>query len=185
MADSTVFTIDAKQNVRVAATGNVALAGLQVIDGVMLKRGDRVLIKDQANPVENGIYRVKEGVWNRAADADTSFKVTTGMTILVMEGSNALKQFVLTTPDPITINRTPLTFQMLTGAPGAGDDIAYTHVQAVASDTWVIPHNLNKFPSVTIVDSTNTEVVADISHTSTLQCEVSFSSPQTGTAYLN
>lgn len=185
MADSTVFTIDAKQNVRIAPSGNIALQGLQTLDGVSLKRGDRVLVKDQLDPITNGIYRVKEGVWNRAADADTSFKVTTGMTILVMEGSNALKQFVLTTPDPIIINRTPLTFQMLTGAPGVGDDIAYTHVQSVASQTWVINHGLNKFPSVTLVDSTNTEVVADISHISTLQCEVSFSSPQTGTAYLN
>lgn len=185
MADSTVFTIDAKQNVRVATSSDIVLQGLQVIDGVELKRGDRVLVKNQANPITNGIYRVKEGVWNRAADADTSFKVTTGMTVLVMEGSQALKQFVLSTPDPIIINRTPLTFQMLTGAPGVGDDIAYTHIQSVASTTWVIPHNLNKFPSVTIVDSTNTEVVADITHSSTLQCEVSFSSPQTGTAYLN
>lgn len=185
MVDPGLYSTDAKQNVRAATTGEIVLAGLQTVDGVVLKTLDRVLVKNQSNPSLNGIYRAKVGPWNRAPDADTRFKVSAGMTVLVTEGSQALKQFVLVTPDPVILGIDPLNFQMLTGAPGVGDDVAYIHTQSIPSDTWVIHHGLNKFPSVTIVDSTNTEVIADIHHISTLQCEVSFSSPQTGTAYLN
>ena len=37
-------------------------------------------------------------------------------------------------------------------------NITYTHNQSSTSDTWVINHNLNRFPSVTVIDSGGTIV---------------------------
>ena len=60
-------------------TGNVTLAGLQVIDGVQLQVGDRVLVSSQNNEDENGIYVAKAGNWTRALDLIAAADVASGM----------------------------------------------------------------------------------------------------------
>lgn len=49
--------LSAKDNVRAASTGNVTLTspGAQ-LDGVNLNTGDRILLKDQTNKPDNGLY---------------------------------------------------------------------------------------------------------------------------------
>lgn len=65
-----------KTPVRVATTENIALFGIQIIDGVKVKDNDRVLVKDQNNLIENGIYIVKEeNNWTRAEDANTELEL--------------------------------------------------------------------------------------------------------------
>ena len=72
--DLTVQGLEPKQSVRAASTASIAaLSGPMTIDGVALVAGDRVLVKDQAQAKENGIYVVPAaGAWKRAQDADTS-----------------------------------------------------------------------------------------------------------------
>lgn len=60
--------LNIKTPVYVATTINITLAGLQTIDGVILSIGDRVLVKDQLNQVENGIYNVQLLNWTRSSD---------------------------------------------------------------------------------------------------------------------
>ncbi len=57
--------------------------------------------------------------------------------------------------------------------------------QDVASKKWEIVHNLNKFPSVTIVDSAMTAVVGDVQYIDKSKLIVSFSLSFSGKAYLN
>ena len=69
-------------------------------------------------------------------------------------------------------------------------DITYTHNQSSTSDTWVITHNLNRFPSVTVVDSANTIVQGTVVYNSNKQLTVTFFSNGNslafqGKAYLN
>ena len=64
-------------------------------------------------------------------------------------------------------------------------DASYEHIQASASDTWTIVHNLNKYPSVTIVDSANDEVEGNVNHMSKTQLVITYSSPFSGKAFLN
>lgn len=106
--------LDAKASVKVATTANLAaLSGLQNVDGVALAAGDRVLVKNQNTASQNGIYIVAAGAWVRAADADTSAKVTPGMTVPVEQGAvNDDTIWELTTNAPITLGNTALTFEL-------------------------------------------------------------------------
>ncbi|WKV84967.1 phage tail protein [Pseudomonas sp. B24_DOA] len=111
--------LDGKQSVRVAATGNVVLNGAQQIDGVAVIAGDRVLLPSQTLAKDNGLWIVTNGDWQRATDANSSAKVTPGLTVMVEEGSaNGDSLWHLTTNAPITLGTTALTFKMLAGRTG-------------------------------------------------------------------
>ena len=60
-----------KQPVAVATLTNITLSGLQTIDGYLTLAGDRVLVKNQTNAANNGIYIAASGAWSRSSDADT------------------------------------------------------------------------------------------------------------------
>lgn len=63
---------------------------------------------------------------------------------------------------------------------------SYVHTQSVASDSWVVEHNLNKKPSVTVVDSADNVINPnEIVYNSTNVITVSFLSSFGGKAYLN
>ena len=126
--------LDVKASCRVATTaagGNIVLATgtALTIDGVVTVAGDRVLVKDQTTPSQNGIYVVAAGAWSRAADADTNAEVTAGMFTFVSEGTvNENSGFVLTTNDTIALGSTNLTFAQFSGAGQviAGDGLTKT-----------------------------------------------------------
>jgi len=64
---------------RVATTADITLSGTQTIDGIAVVAGDRVLVKEQTLPQENGIYVVNASTWTRALDADTSAEISVGI----------------------------------------------------------------------------------------------------------
>ena len=121
--------LDVKQSARVATTGNITLSNTQTIDGVALVVGDRVLVKDQTDPIENGLYVVASGAWTRSADADEPNEVNAGMFVFVEEGTtNADSGFVLTTDNPLTVGTDALEFVQFSGAGQivAGDGLSKT-----------------------------------------------------------
>lgn len=61
----------------------------------------------------------------------------------------------------------------------------FVYEQAVSSDTWTINHYLNKFPSVTIVDSAGTSFTAKVEYIDKDKCVVYMNGATTGKAYLN
>jgi hypothetical protein len=61
----------------------------------------------------------------------------------------------------------------------------YTHTQTSSSATWTITHNLNCFPSVTVVDSAGSVVVGDVVYISANVVSVTFVAAFGGKAYLN
>lgn len=56
------------------------------LDGVQLEPGVRVLVKDQLDSTENGIYIVSNSTWVRAIDGDA---LTTGLEVFVQNGTQA------------------------------------------------------------------------------------------------
>ena len=111
--------LDGKQSVRVAASSNIVLSGAKQIDGVAVIAGDRVLVANQTLAKDNGLWIVANGDWVRATDANSSAKVTPGLTVMVEEGAaNGDSLWHLTTNAPITLGTTALTFKMLAGRTG-------------------------------------------------------------------
>lgn len=64
-------------------------------------------------------------------------------------------------------------------------DKHYEHVQSFASDIWTIDHNLNKNPSVTVVDSAGTVVYGEVNYPSKMRVVIQFMAAFSGRAYLN
>ena len=63
--------------------------------------------------------------------------------------------------------------------------LAFVYEQGEASDIWEITHNMDKYPSVTVVDSANTVVIGHITYIDRNQLIVRFNGTFKGKAYLN
>ena len=130
-----------------ATTGNTILSGITgvtIIDGVEINvpislTDNRVLIKDQTNAKYNGIYVLTGGTTGgtgttfvRSYDFDESTESVQGAYTFVISGdSNKSTSWVLSTPNPILIDTTPLLFtlfnQLTTIIAGHGIDISINY----------------------------------------------------------
>ena len=132
--------LDVKQSVRVASTANVVVAtGLeagQVIDGVTLVAGDRVLLKNQTTTSQNGIYvAVSSGAASRSSDANGTVdtgELKSGTFAFVEEGTvNFDSGFVVSTDGTIAVGTDAITWTQFSGAGSfdAGDGLSKTGTQ--------------------------------------------------------
>lgn len=72
------------------------------------------------------------------------------------------------------------------GPPGPpGTQTTYTFTQIAASYLWTITHNLSRYPSVTVIDSGNSEIIPNVVYVSGDEIELHFANPTSGKAYLN
>ena len=119
--DSAVVGIDWKPSVRLATTAAITLAtGLEngdTLDGVVLATGDRVLVKNQTDATENGLYVVAaSGAPARSSDADTAAEITASFAVFVEEGTvNTDSGWTLTNNGAVTVGTTALSFTQFTG----------------------------------------------------------------------
>jgi len=93
-----------------ATTAAITLNGEQTIDGVACVTGDRVLVKNQASSVANGIYVVDTGDWERSTDFDGSYDCANGTLIKVNSGSTASGFWYAVGTDPIQVGTDAVTF---------------------------------------------------------------------------
>jgi hypothetical protein len=71
------------------------------------------------------------------------------------------------------------------GVIGGGDDAHFVFRQETVSRTWNVEHNLNKYPSVTIVDSGDNILFTEIEYTDKNNLVVRFEASTSGKAYMN
>lgn len=64
-------------------------------------------------------------------------------------------------------------------------DKNYVHTQSTPSSSWSISHNLNKKPSVTVIDSGNNQVEGDILYIDLNNIIINFNASFSGRATLN
>ena len=64
-------------------------------------------------------------------------------------------------------------------------DKNYVYTQAVADSVWEVQHNLNKYPSITIVDSADNVVIGDIVYIDMNNVRITFATSFSGKAYFN
>lgn len=131
----------------VGATLTASTNGALVVDGYTVLLNQRVLVKNQAAGLQNGIYTLTTlgtggvpYVLTRATDADTcqpasNPKVTSGIHMFIEQGSTYSGQgWVLTTIDPITLGTTALVFSQFSSiaayTAGNGIDITGSAISA-------------------------------------------------------
>lgn len=84
--DNIAVGINTKTAAKAATTANITLSGAQTIDGVSIVATDRVLVKNQTAPAENGIYVAAAGAWARSTDADAWTELV-GALIFISSGT--------------------------------------------------------------------------------------------------
>lgn len=72
-----------------------------------------------------------------------------------------------------------------TNTSAGGGDKNFVFTQGVPSATWVIQHNLGKYPSVTVIDTAGTEVEGEVQHIDINNLVLKFSAGFGGSATLN
>ena len=106
---------------RVATNANVNLANAleagDVIDGITLVAGDRVLVKAQTTTSQNGIYVVQSsGAAVRATDFDTPTEIVPGDFVYVSLGSVYNNTGWVQTQKVTTVGTDPIQFEQFSGA---------------------------------------------------------------------
>lgn len=119
--------LDPKASVRLATTADILLQNNQTIDGVTTNNGDRILVKDQTNLTQNGIFVVNStGAWLRATDANSSSNLTPGAFVFVEEGTlNRNSGWVLSAIGTVTPGTSNIAWAQFSGAGAieAGDGL--------------------------------------------------------------
>ena len=114
--DSVAQGLDVKASVVAATTANITLSGAQTIDGVSIVAGDRVLVKNQTNQADNGIYVAASGAWARSADANAWAELVSAYTFVESGSTYADTGWVCTVNQGGTLGTTPITWSQFSGA---------------------------------------------------------------------
>lgn len=158
-----------KNPVVVATTGAGTLATSfengDTIDGVVLATGDRILIKDQAAPAENGIYTVNaSGEPTRATDFDSTAEVT-GAAVTVIKGTSNADTAWICTADSPTIGSSSITFAQVGAsiskasqaeAQAGTDDTKFMTPLRVVDSTDARPYYRRNYTFGEAIDGTTT-----------------------------
>jgi len=195
---------DAKESVRLATdgalvdtyvrAGNVitmdTLQALEDIDGVTPALNDRILLKDGADPIDNGIYVVTvlgdggtQAVLTRAEDFNSDAEVTSGATIPVgPEGaSNGNSIFQVSSPDPIVVNTDAITFAVASATP----DYTQSFVDGdLAAGVLTVAHGLGKdIALLAVMTNTGQQVAGLVTYVdpNTLTIDLAGFTPLVGT----
>jgi hypothetical protein len=114
--DGVAQGLDAKASARIATTANITLSGSQTIDGVITLTNDRILVKNQTTPSQNGIYIAQSGAWTRALDMNTWVEVPSAY-VFVEEGTvNTATGWVCTAQQGGTIDSSAMNWTQFSGA---------------------------------------------------------------------
>lgn len=84
-----------------------------------------------------------------------------------------------------SINDVVLKGNKTTSEIGIISDRTYIYTQTTANTVWRIPHNMDKYPSVTVKDSDGNIVIGELDYVDTNNVKITFSAAISGTAYLN
>jgi len=114
--DGLIQGLDVKASARVATTASITLSNTQVVDGVTLSVGDRVLVKDQSSAAENGIYLVASGSWTRTTDADAWAELVSAFVFVEGGTANGNNGYTCTVAAGGTLGSTAVTWVQFSGA---------------------------------------------------------------------
>jgi hypothetical protein len=119
--DSVAQGLDTKASVVAATTTNgtlaTAFANGQVVDGVTLATGNRILIKNQTDETANGIYVVAAtGAPTRSTDMNDGTEFPSAYVFVEQGTTNADTGWVCTNNSPVTLGVTNIVWAQFSGA---------------------------------------------------------------------
>jgi hypothetical protein len=102
----------------------------------------------------------------------------------VNSGGGTTISGVTTTTSSVAIKQPSINVSV-GGVIGGGDDAHFVFSQEVVNRVWEIEHNLNKYPSVTIVDAGGNILYTEVEYIDKNNLEVRFEASTSGKAYMN
>lgn len=114
-----------KAPVLVATTVAITLSGVQTIDGVAVAAGNRVLVKNQASSIANGIYEVSADAWSRTRDCDGGNDIAHGTLVHVTSGTGA-GLYRCTGTEPIVVGTSAQAWSLLAVSASLGNPVPLT-----------------------------------------------------------
>ena len=129
--------------------------------------GSRILIQKSGDSSKFGIYNLT------ASTSSVKFSNVHDISLTHVFGNSSLE------------NESNYLISLLQYDYLSATDKHFEFTQASPSITWTVNHDLNKFPSVTVVDSAGTQVFGDVDHTDNDNLTITFINQFSGKAYLN
>ena len=156
--DNTAQGLDAKASCVAATTVSITLVGGQVIDGVTVVSGDRVLVKNQSSASANGIYVVQTTSWTRSTDMDTWAEVPNAYVWIEGGTTQADTGWVCTSNAGGTIGVTAINWVQFAGAGSytAGTGLTLTGTQFAIDSTVATLTGSQTLTNKTISGASNT-----------------------------
>lgn len=114
--DAVAQGLDIKNSVKAATISNITLSGEQTIDGVSCVAGDRVLVKNQTDQIENGIYIVSTGSWSRSSDMAVGSDASGAFTFVENGGTVNGNTGWVCNSSPAIVGTNDLVFTQFSGA---------------------------------------------------------------------
>jgi len=139
-------------------------AGNDVINYLLTLIGRPVILARLKNLNNFGVYRLNSLV----VDANNADLYNASFTLIVANGRITASEYY--------------GFAIY---PEISADKNFVFTQNNPAVTWTITHNLDKFPSVSVVDSANEIVYGEVTYTNTNLLTVTFTAAFSGKAYLN
>ncbi len=153
--DGAVYSLAIKTPCVAASNGNLTLSGEQTVASVAVVEEDRVLVKDQTDATENGIYVVETGAWGRAKDFDGNRDIVNGTVVLMDTSLGELVQYQVTTANPITIGTSEINFSAVSDAnitypvTEGETNAGVTPTNTSYPELWVLRYGANTTPGTT------------------------------------
>jgi len=118
--DSVAQGLSVKAPSFASTTGNIVLSGLATQGGgdwgSSLTAGDRILVKNQTAPADNGIYAASASGWTRTTDTNTWAQLISAFTFVSTGTTNADTGWVCTVDAGGTLGTTPVTWAQFSAA---------------------------------------------------------------------
>ena len=114
--DSVAQGLNVHTAVACASTENVTLSGEQTIDGILTSTS-RILLKDQTDASENGLYVTASGAWARASDMDANDEVASSFVFVTGGTVNSNTGWVCTNePETVAIGTDNIVWSQFSDA---------------------------------------------------------------------
>lgn len=127
----------------------------------------RIIIQKSGDPSKFGIYNVI------SSSSSNKFSNITELSLVYVFGNSSLQ------------SESNYLISLFQYDYLSGSDKYFEFIQASPSVTWSVNHNLNKFPSVTVVDSAGTQVIGDVHYSDKNNLTITFINQFSGKAHLN